>query len=167
MLTGLSAHRAKRIFTETAFQVADRIHERTDERQKIGLGEYTEEWHVDAVGQVNNNVDFVQGEIELGFSMDFFTAPEQRRSDLTMPTFTFGSFQSTADTGMIVVTATVREWVIRPDGAFTGAFVRVGMFKPDADGETPFDMLVHLVFSGWGAPNDAEVGEPDLAPTPP
>lgn len=146
-------HKVERVFSTVAFEATERVQKRLQERAHIGLAEYTEEWHVAASGQVNNNLDFPTGEIELEFSMDFFLAKAQRRSDLTSPTFHYGSFQASA-TNFVVVTAAVSEWVNRNDGAFTGAKIRVGVHKPDADDVTPFDMLLHFSFSGWGAPYD-------------
>lgn len=159
-MSGVEVHRIERVFSAVAFEVADRVQQRTRERFQIGLAEYTEEWHVAATGFVVAN-ELVSTLVEIEFSMDFFDAPEQRNGDLFMPSFTFGSYQDLVDSPTLVVaTAAVREWTRRDDDAFIGAKVAVAVYLPgDAIEETDFDILFHLQFSGWGAPHDAETGE--------
>jgi len=157
---GIQIHAVEQVLSEVAFEAIDRYQSRTDERFHIGLAEYTEEWHVAASGAVARN-ELVAVDVDLEFSMDFFTAPEQRRGDLTMPTFVFGSYQNEVDSPTFVVaTAAVRLWTQRDDGAFTGCKVAVGVHLPGEPGPlVDFDMLFHLSFTGWGAPFDAETGE--------
>lgn len=158
-MSGVELHRIERSLVRLAFEGSERLHERQGERARIGLGEYTEEWHVAASGFVVRT-EMVTADVELEFSMDFFEAPEQRRSDLTMPTFHAGSYQA-ADTNFVATEAAVREYVRRSDNAVIGATVRLGVFNPNGVEETTFDLLFHLSFSGWGAPFDLETGEPD------
>lgn len=158
-MSGVEVHRVQRAFSGVAFEVAERIHERTKERNRIGLGEWTEEWHVQGIGFVAPN-ELVSTTVEIEFSMDFFAAREQRVGDLLMPTFTFGSYQNLAvSPTLVVAVAAVREWTMREDDAFIGATIAVGVHLPGDIVETDFDILFHLMFSGWGAPHDAEVGE--------
>lgn len=158
-MSGVEVHRVERALTGIAFEVSDRVQRRSNERFRIGLAEYTEEWIVQADGFVVAN-ELVSTTVELEFSMDFFTGPEQRNGDLTMPIFTFGSYQDLTDSPTFVVaTAAVRAWNRRDDDAFIGATVAVGVHLPGDVIETEFDILFHLQFSGWGAPYDAETGE--------
>lgn len=160
MSGSVSVGQAHRIMTDVAFGATDRLDKRYRERRRIGLAEWTEEWHIAASGAVAAN-ELVSTTVDIEFSMDFFLAPEQRYGDLTMPTFHYGSYQDLTDSPtLVVVVAAVREWDIRSDGAFIGATVAIGVHLPgDAIEETPFDLLVHLSFSGWGAPHDTETGE--------
>lgn len=158
-MSGVEIHRVERAITGIAFEVADRVAERTLERAHIGLTEYTEEWHVAASGFVNDT-GMVTADAEIEFSMDFFEAPEQRRSDLTMPTFHYGSYQASGG-NFVCATAAVREFIQRSDGAFIGALITFAVHDPNGDGEVPYDVLFHLSFSGWGAPYDVETGEAD------
>lgn len=158
-MSGIEIHRVDRAITGIAFEVADRVAERTLERAHIGLAEYTEEWHVAASGFVSST-QMVSASATIEFSMDFFEAPEQRRSDLTMPTFHFGSYQASG-TNFVCATAAVREYIRRSDDAVTGAIVAFGVFNPNGLLETTYDVLFHLSFSGWGAPYDVETGEAD------
>lgn len=157
---GVELHRIERVFRDVAFEVSDRTTERGRERRRIGLDEYTEEWHVAVTGHVNDWTELVSADAPIGFSMDFFTAPEQRRSDLLTPTFHAGSFQP-VESEFVVVTAAVREWTQRDDQAFTGCIVTIGVHSPNSVGPTDFDALVHLSFSGWGAPFDDETSNED------
>lgn len=154
-MSGVEIHRVRRAFTTVAFEAVDRVQKRQRERFHIGLAEYTEEWHVAATGFVAGGADFVSADATIEFSMDFFDAPEQRRSDLLTPTFHFGSFQP-VESPFVVATAAVREWTQRSDQAFIGAVVSVGVHSPGAAGPTEFDVLMHLSFSGFGAPYDLE-----------
>lgn len=155
-MTGVETHHIQRVFNDISFEAVERLDGRYKERAKIGLAEWTEEWHVAASGTINSPNDLVAANVDIEFSMDFFEAPEQRLSDLTMPTFSFGSYQ----TGTFVVfTAAVVAWARREDSAFIGATVRIGVHSPAAAVGTIFNGIVHLTFSGWGAPHDAEIGE--------
>lgn len=158
-MSGVSLQLPERVMSAVAFEAVERLDARYNERGRIGLAEYTEEWHVAASGTIAGNTDFPQAEVTLEFSMDFFEAPEQRRSDLLTPTFHFGSYQLTASNpAMVVLTAAVRSWTIREDGAFIGAVVALGVFCPNATTTTTFSLVAHLSFSGWGAPFDSETG---------
>lgn len=159
-MSGVELHRVERVFSTVAFEAADRLHKRYGERARIGLAEYTEEWHVGASGFVTGGADFVSADATIEFSMDFFQAHAQRRSDLLTPTFHFGSYQA-ADTDFVVATAAVRQWTQRSDLAFVGAVVSIGVHKPNATGTTPFEITMHLSFSGWGAPFDLETANED------
>lgn len=161
-MSGVETHRVQRVFSTIAFEAVERLDARYNERAHIGLAEYTEEWHVAASGTVNNSNDFPVGEIAIEFSMDFFEAPEQRRSDLTTPTFHYGSYQAAAST-FVVITAAVASWARRSDGAFVGATIRVGVHHPAATAGMTFNALLHFSFSGWGAPYDAETSESEGA----
>lgn len=162
-MSGVEIHRVSRVIGGVAFEVADRINAREKERRRIGLAEWTEEWHVAATGFITGGADFVTADATIEFGMDFFVATEQRLSDLATPTFHFGSFQA-ADSPFVVVTAAVREWTQRTDQAFIGALISFGVHLPNALGPTDFDVLFHLSFSGWGAPFDPETANEDDTP---
>lgn len=157
-MAGVNLHKLERVFSGVAFEAVDRYQNRTNERFRLGLAEYTEEWHIAASGSVAFN-ELVTTDVALEFSMDFFQADEQRHGDLPTPTLSFGSYQDSTDSPTVVMaTACVRSWQIREDGAYVGCTVNVGVFlpgEPDAT-LTDFDIVVHLQFSGWGAPFDSE-----------
>lgn len=165
MSGGVELRRVERVLTGVAFEVSDRVQDRTDERRRIGLAEWSEEWHVAASGFVTGAADFVSADATIEFSMDFFDSPSQRNADLLTPTFLFGSYQA-ADTNFVVLTAAVREWTMRLDQAYIGAVVSIGVFMPGALGTTTFDVTAHLCFTGWGAPTDVETDETDTDPGP-
>lgn len=158
-MAGVELHRVERAFDTIAFEAVERLDKRYDERRRIGMGEYTEEWHVLATGTLNTPEDFPQGDLVIEFSSDFFEAQGQRRGDLTMPTFHFGSVQDDLTKPFVVMTAAVRVWDRRTDTAFIGATVRVGAHNPQASAGSEFKALMHFSFSGWGAPFDAETSE--------
>lgn len=158
-MTGVDLHRVERAVTSIAFEAVEQLDARYDERRRIGMGEYTEEWHVMATGTLNTTTDFPQGLLTIEFSTDFFLAQEQRRSDLTMPTFHFGSYQGNPAKPVVMMHAAVRSWTKRLDAAFIGAVISVGAYNPGATPGSQFEALMHFSFSGWGAPFDPESGE--------
>lgn len=162
-MSGVEIHRVSRVLGGVAFEVADRINVRERERRRIGLAEWTEEWHVAATGSVNDWTELLSADATIEFGMDFFAAPEQRYSDLLTPTFHHGSFQA-AEANLVVATAVVREWTQRSDQAFIGAVVSLMVHAPQATGPMDFDVLFHLSFSGWGAPFDPETTNEDDTP---
>lgn len=97
--------------------------------------------------------------VDLEFDVEFFHAPEQRDSPLTMPHFTFGavvsgeSVATTNEHGAVVVTAVVSGWTTDDRDAVIGAQLSVGVTAPD--GECEYQGYVHLSFQGFAAPAEA------------
>ena len=83
----------------------------------------------------------------LVFDVEFFDAPEQRDSSLTVPHFTFGAYLE----GQVMISASVLVWTTDSRGAFIGAEVTIGVCAPGSAIEVPYSGYVHLTFQGYGA----------------
>ncbi len=123
------------------------------------LQEQEQQFQLPIAGTAAAAISFAS--VDLLFAVDFFDAPEQRDSPLSVPQFTFGAFiaptvQPDNPTGAVLVTACVSEWTLDDRGAIVGATVTVGTCVPGAADEFPFEGYVHLTFQGYGAPSENE-----------
>lgn len=122
------------------------------------LQEITLQFQIPVSGKVDDQGAY-WSTTELEFDHEFFFAPEQRDSPLTMPHFTFGSVVSGEsvnggnEDGGVFITASVVEWVTDDREAVTGARVTVGVTAPD--GECEYDGYLHLSFQGYGGPSES------------
>lgn len=120
------------------------------------LHEMELQFQIPLSGTVDEGVYWSEATLE--FEYDFFSAPSQRDSPLTMPHFTYGavvSGESVAESnpnGVPYVTCAVVEYVTDAREAVTGARVAVGVSAPD--GETEYEGYVHLSFQGFGTPSE-------------
>lgn len=104
---------------------------------------------------------------DLAFDVEFFFAPQQRDSPLTVPHFTYGASVTgeTTDTanpnGVVGVLASVIGWSQDDRTAITGSKLAVGVFcgGPSSDTTVDFDGYLHLTFQGFGAPGGADGGD--------
>lgn len=78
-------------------------------------------------------------------------------SDLDKPHFTTGAeLQSDAN---VILTAQVRSWTTDPEtGWLVGAQVRVCAWCPQARKKHPWTGVIHLSFTGYGAPSEDDTG---------
>lgn len=84
----------------------------------------------------------------LEFDVDFFDAPEQRDSSLSVPHFSFGAYVTGAD---VMVSCCVTAWNIDDRGAIVGADVSIGVCSPGRTTSLAYEGYVHLTFQGYGA----------------
>jgi hypothetical protein len=98
--------------------------------------------------------------LEVAFDVEFFHAPEQRDSALTVPHFTYGvvcavTEQTTTPTGVsvgIMASAYVSEWREDPERqAITGAVITVGVNNGYSNIVVEFNGYLHATFQGYGA----------------
>lgn len=159
----MSAHRQNLARTQREVRISAPI--ALDKRRTMlgydALDETEQQFQLPIAGTVTTTMSF--GVVNVTFSVDFFDAPEQRDSPLSVPQFTYGAFidptnQGLANpTGAVLVCACVSSWVSDTRGAITGAQVTIGTCVPGLSGSFTFSGYVHLTFQGFGAPteNDA------------
>ena len=110
------------------------------------LQEIEHQFQIPISGNSGNVVAFAT--TSLTFDVDFFDAPEQRDSALSVPHFTFGAYIEGAD---IMVSAHVKAWNIDERGAIVGADVTIGVCSPGLTSSVAYEGYVHLTFQGYGA----------------
>lgn len=116
------------------------------------LAEVDQQFQVDIAGKAAGLTWIT---VELDFDETFYDAPAQRDSNLEEPMFTHGA--SLTSGPPVIVIAHVSKWKLDPQGNFTGAFVRVGVWNPtDAASAPRFTGRVHLNFQGFSAPSNPD-----------
>lgn len=98
--------------------------------------------------------------VDITFRVGFVDATGQRDSPYTLPQVAFGSVITSENP--VIVNACVIRWKFEEDDADTGAVIgaRIAVAALSATAvATAFKGTLHVTFTGYGAPNDAEQEE--------
>lgn len=132
----------QRAISTVMIGTAQKMKARDAREAQVALEEFDLQYQLPVSGIAGTIIGF--SSIDIEFEHDFFYAPGQRDSELTVPQFHFGP-EIPQD---VMVTASVADWLIDNDnGAIHGATVKVAVLGA---AEENYSGKIHVTFQGWG-----------------
>jgi hypothetical protein len=115
----------------------------------LRLQELTQEVQVPLTGKATETPG--SETVNVKWPYPFVYAPAQRDSPLENPHFSFG-VESLSPSAPAIVIPQVTRWLRSEEGFAVGAAVLLTAWLPGASAPTDYRSLVHLTFTGYGAP---------------
>lgn len=166
MTPHVDTHALERAIAQTSHGTIRSLEARRAALAYDQLQEVTNEHQVPISGIASTGIDWAT--FTVAFDVDFFFAPYQRDSPLSVPHFSYGAvvqgqpspMGNTADPNnpdsLVAVSAVVVDWSRdEATGAINGAAIGVGATVGSGAQDVAFSGYVHLTFTGWGAPNES------------
>lgn len=135
---------------------------REEQLAPLRLGNIIQALQVPLSGKVAEKPQRI--EIPVSWPYPFVYAPAQTDSNLELPHFAPGI--ELLSPSPVIIIAQLHGWTRNDEEWTTGATVGVTAWIPGAKKKQEFTALLHLTFTGYGAPSEDEDDEGDVEPPP-